>query len=156
MSVEDIVYGLAIIQQKRGRIVDQGDVEMLALAIKELRKGRPGSTSVPEGATNKEPEPHSFALLKLEGAAKPLYFVMEERYGKPDEEDYQGNRQYFYEEHSCPTNWLPTCVAVIEDGDTDPHGFLTFVRSVPIPPGYKEDPNDERWRDLFPEAFPSS
>ena len=37
MSVEDIVDGLAIIQQKRGRIVDQGDVEMLAIAIKELR-----------------------------------------------------------------------------------------------------------------------
>ena len=44
MSVEDIVDGLAIIQQKRGRIVDQGDVEMLALAIKELRKGRPWTT----------------------------------------------------------------------------------------------------------------
>lgn len=44
MSVGDIVDGLAIIQQKRGRIVDQGDVEMLALAIKELRKGRRGGT----------------------------------------------------------------------------------------------------------------
>ena len=43
MSVEDIVDGLVIIQQKRGRIVDQGDVEMLAIAIKELRKGRAGS-----------------------------------------------------------------------------------------------------------------
>lgn len=50
MSVEDIVDGLAIIQQKRGRIVDQGDVEMLALAIKELRKGRPGTAQRAEVA----------------------------------------------------------------------------------------------------------
>ena len=48
MSAEDIVDGLAIIQQKRGRIVDQGDVEMLALAIKELRKGRPGDDAFRE------------------------------------------------------------------------------------------------------------
>ena len=30
----------------------------------------------------------------------------------------------FYEEHSCPTNWLDNCAAVIENGDDDPHGFL--------------------------------
>ena len=51
MSVEDTIDGLAIIQQKRGRMVDQGDVEMLALAIKELRKGRPGTAARAEVAT---------------------------------------------------------------------------------------------------------
>ena len=54
MSVEDIVDGLAIIQQKRGRSVDQGDVEMLALAIKELRKGRSGSVPPEAGAPSNE------------------------------------------------------------------------------------------------------
>lgn len=103
-----------------------------------------------------EPEPHSYALLKLEGAAKPLFFVMEERYGKPDEDDYQGHRRYFYEEHSCPTNWLGHCVAIIEAGDRDPHGFLSFVRSVPIPADCQVDHNGEPdWEVIFPEAFPS-
>lgn len=122
----------------------------------------------PESATEKwnkrgdvslpspEPEPHSYALLKLEGATKPLYFIMEERYGNREEADYDGHRQYFYEEHSCPTGWLDNCVAVIEDGDTDPHGFLTFVRSVKINPESAKDQNEEEiWQEIFPEAFPS-
>ena len=105
-----------------------------------------------------EPEPHSYALLKLEGAAKPLFFVMEERYGSRDEDEYESHRKYFYEEHSCPTNWLRNCLAVIEEGDTDPHGFLTYVRSVPIQAGQELDINSEPlWNEIFPEAFePSS
>lgn len=56
MSVEDTIDGLAIIMRKRGRALDQGDVLMLAQAIKELRKGRPAS-AVPETATSKDDVP---------------------------------------------------------------------------------------------------
>ena len=68
MSVEDIVDGLAHIQNKRGRIVDQGDVEMLALAIKELRKGRPGRRA--EGGTTgvlvpPEPTQHMYSAFSV-------------------------------------------------------------------------------------------
>jgi len=41
---------------------------------------------------------------------------------------------------------------VIEDGDPDPHGFMEFVRSVPIALDFDED-NDDAVRELFPEAF---
>jgi len=45
-----------------------------------------------------------------------------------DDEDRRASEQFFYEESSCPTNWLkPTMVYV--DGDSDPHGLLKFVAS---------------------------
>lgn len=59
---------------------------------------------------------------------------------------------FFYEEHSCPTNWLRQCASVIEDGDNDPHGFLKFVRSVDVSGDFDED-DDEQWPMMFPEAF---
>lgn len=57
-----------------------------------------------------------------------------------------------FEEHSCPTNWLRDCVAVIESKDTDPHGFLTFVRAVEVSGDFNAD-DDDQWAILFPEAF---
>lgn len=100
---------------------------------------------------SERPKPHSWSLLTLIGAELSLYFVMEERYGNPAQDDYENGQRYFYEEHSCPTNWLGDCVAVIEAGDSDPHGFLTFVRTVRIPEDNK--PSQENWQAIFPEVF---
>ena len=112
---------------------------------------------------------HGFSLLKFEGNDGAVFFVMEERFARPGpnetNEEYQEHLRFFYEEHSCPTNWIGHCVAVIKNGDTDPHGFLEYVRSVSIPPdldidemeqdievGSKED-GKRTWRHWFPEAF---
>jgi hypothetical protein len=149
MDKQDIIDGLDVILGRRGEKITHGDLLIVEAAIMALASARPEELRIPEP----EPEPHSYALLKLEGAEKPLFFVMEERYGSPAEEDYQSHRRYFYEEHSCPTNWIGDCVAVIENGDTDPHGYLTFVRSAPVPPGTQRD--EENWEEIFPEAFPS-
>lgn len=98
-------------------------------------------------------------LLKFDGAEGPVFFVFDsDRFRLLNEaesdEEFQASKRYYFEEHSCPTNWLRDCVAVIEDGDTDPHGFLTFVRAVEVPQDFDAD-KDDQWAILFPEAFAS-
>jgi hypothetical protein len=93
------------------------------------------------------------ALLKFERKDGPTFFVMDhKRYLHRDDdtdEKIQDGLRFFFEEHSCPTNWLSECAAVIQDGDCDPHGFLEFVRAVDVP----RDFDDQQWPILFPEAF---
>ena len=53
-----------------------------------------------------------------------------------NEEDHQ---RFFYDEHTCPTNFMPNVVKVIDaDGDEDPHGVFAFVKSEPWKPEYGE------------------
>lgn len=98
-------------------------------------------------------------LLKIEAKDGPVFFVMDHpRYHHRGETEGEDERQastaYFFEEHSCPTNWLSECVAVIDGGDCDPHGFLEFVRAADVPDDFDAD-NDANWITLFPEAFPA-
>jgi len=39
--------------------------------------------------------------------------------------------EFYYNEHTCPTNYLRDVVEVIADGEVDPHGCFKFVTSVP-------------------------
>lgn len=129
---------------------------------KECRRGicgrvtAPGDVSVLRVSGTFQFVSRSMSLLRFDGVAGPVFFVMDhDRYhsaGVETDEDRQSNARYFFEEHSCPTNWLRECVAVIEDGDSDPHGFLTFVRAVDVPNDFDAD-NDNQWQRLFPEAF---
>lgn len=100
-------------------------------------------------------------LLVLKPQKEPVYFIVpgmrfEENDGRTPEEERDG-KQFYYETHSCPINWLkPTMVYI--DGDSDPHGFLEFVDSVDtetLPPDQDYGPNDhdaalvaliEKWR----------
>lgn len=43
------------------------------------------------------------------------------------QEEYASHQQYFYDEHTCPTNWTRDIVQVIFQGDRDPHGVFEFV-----------------------------
>lgn len=58
-----------------------------------------------------------------------------------DEE--RGHNQYYYEEHTCPTNWIDRDVVQVIDpeqpGDPDPHGCVRYVNTVIRPPGWDED-----------------
>lgn len=64
----------------------------------------------------------TYDVLVLEPQAKPLYFIVEGMRFEPGDDD----PRYFYEEHSCPTNWLRPEM-VYHDGDADPHGVIKFV-----------------------------
>jgi hypothetical protein len=43
------------------------------------------------------------------------------------EEDFRENSRYFYDEHTCPTNWVHEIEQIEFNGDTDPHGVFEFV-----------------------------
>lgn len=95
-------------------------------------------------------------LLKFDGKDGPVFFVLEKDYSSRNlsecDADYQEQQRYFYEEHSCPTNWINNIVAVIENGDDDPHGFLEYVRTVPVQEQRAQD-DALNFREIFPEAY---
>lgn len=68
------------------------------------------------------------------------------------ESELQEEKEYFYETHSCPTNWIGEAVCIIEDGDTDPHGFLEFVRATFVSKEAEPDNPDALFK-IFPEVF---
>lgn len=101
----------------------------------------------------------SMALLKLDATDGPVYFIMDHNrwhptpvHGEDSDEANQEHQRYTFEEHSCPTNWIAECVAIIQNGDADPHGFLEFVRAADVPQDFDVD-DDNQWPKLFPEAF---
>jgi hypothetical protein len=120
-----------------------------------VKVNAPGDVELTKYEDNRPFTP-SLALLKFDGKDGPVFFIMKhDRYRSSEDEtdaEIQGHQRYFYEDHSCPTNWLRECVAVIEDGDADPHGFLDFVRAVDVSVNFDED-DDSQWPILFPEAF---
>jgi hypothetical protein len=54
------------------------------------------------------------------------------------QEEYEHNTRYFYNEHTCPTNWLRDIEQIEFEGDHDPHGVFEFVS---VEDGHFEDPN---------------
>ena len=101
--------------------------------------------------TNEKRTP-GLTLLKLEGKEHPVFFVLAHDRYHADLQEEQGHQSYFFEEHSCPINWISECVAVIENGDPDPHGFLKFVRAAEVPAEFDPD-DDAALKAIFPEAF---
>jgi hypothetical protein len=46
------------------------------------------------------------------------------------QDDPDGHHEYFYNEHTCPTNYLTGVYEAIYHGDHDPHGIFEFVRRL--------------------------
>ena len=70
-------------------------------------------------------------MLELPPQTKPITILLKEqhiRFNADDEEDQDGLR-YYYDEHTCPTNWMRVG-AVVFDGREDPHGLFRFVRVI--------------------------
>lgn len=95
-------------------------------------------------------------LLGIPPHDKTIYFVLRgDAYhkGEAREDDWDG-KQFFYEEHSCPTNWIRNTAMISADGDTDPHGFMKFIRSVKHPkPSVDMDDEGELITTTFPEIL---
>lgn len=53
-------------------------------------------------------------------------------------EDFFDHQKYFYEEHTCPTNWVSEIEEIVFEGDHDPHGLFELVS---IAEGHYKDPN---------------
>lgn len=61
------------------------------------------------------------------------------------------NREYFYEEHTCPTN-LMRCVEIIAAGESDPHGIFEIVEEHLIT-GPNAEPREEVLEQLKASAL---
>jgi len=95
--------------------------------------------------------PIKLVLLKVDPTDHPIYFVVEHRvYPSIDAPGF--NFQYFYEEHTCPTNWTKNIVGIIAQGDEDPHGFVEFVSTAEPPKGYICGVGVDSWKEIFPEV----
>jgi len=46
--------------------------------------------------------------------------------------DAESNHEYYYNEHTCPTNYMKNVLAVIdlEHNDSDPHGIFEYVATL--------------------------
>lgn len=85
-------------------------------------------------------------MLVLKPQDKPVYFIVKGmRFeGEDDDRDEHEHKQFFYEEHSCPTNWFKPSVVAF-DGDYDPHGLIEFVATrddAAFPPDETYGPNN--------------
>lgn len=63
-------------------------------------------------------------VLILHPQPKPLIFAVPGMRFNGNKE-LVDHKHYYYEEHSCPTNWLRPDF-MYYDGDTDPHGVIRF------------------------------
>ena len=83
----------------------------------------------------------TLVLLKRNG----IYLIVN---GYGDKE----HDQYFYNEHTCPTNYMGDVEAVIYEKDADPHGVFEWVATIDKPEDWDYGPEEfEEWCALFPE-----
>jgi hypothetical protein len=89
------------------------------------------------------------ALLKLEPLKGDVYIEVEGMtflgVGETiDGKDLVEDSRYYYEEGTCPTNYLGS-IREIWEGDygMDPHGLFKLIDVVPAPPEYTGVPIDE-------------
>ena len=64
----------------------------------------------------------------------------------------QEQMQYFYDEHTCPINYMSNVIAVInlETGDDDPHGIFEYCGSSDYPADYSESDYNYNFRKMIP------
>lgn len=89
--------------------------------------------------TNENPFIESIVLLRSsmvgEGGT-PIYAVLNTRsfkdqLEKEKAEPFSSSLDYYYNDGTCPTNWLRDVIALVQDGDPDPHGCFEFVGARP-------------------------
>src|SRR5690554_2944620 len=84
---------------------------------------------------NEDPLIPSIVLLRstmVGEGGKPIYAVLSARsfkksLEKEKEEPLSSGMEYYYNQHTCPTNWLREVIALVQDGEADPHGCFEFL-----------------------------
>lgn len=92
----------------------------------------------------------TLALLKIESVTGPVWFAVEGLANYPIEPEYSSLLEsvwYFYDEHSCPTNYVKVAM-ISHNGDHDPHGVFDLVDVVWMTTEYgKEVEINGVWHD---------
>lgn len=88
-----------------------------------------------------------YVLLSIDTMNGKAYFVVEGLNQWPTTyEELQSNTRYFYEEHTCPTNYIRIPM-ICFNKDVDPHGLFKFEEAVWMVEGKHDE-------DYFCEIFP--
>lgn len=68
--------------------------------------------------------------------------------------EFDSNHEYFYNEHTCPVNYLKDIKDVfdLKNKDTDPHGIFEYVRTLPYDDRVDE-PNDHDFKSELMVEF---
>ena len=82
-------------------------------------------------------------LLKIDTSSGPLHAIFKGPWYTDDE---QSHARYYYEEHSCMTNWIGDMVECFLGREEDPHGVWKYVRGMIAD---RDDTHD--WLEMFPE-----
>lgn len=64
------------------------------------------------------------SLLKMR-PVKELMLIVDVDYSE------DGDLEYWFNEHTCPTNFTKDIHTIVADGDFDPHGIFEHVKTIP-------------------------
>jgi len=95
--------------------------------------------------------PYNFKTLVLLQIAD-VYFVTQ-GLGTFGDSDMIHNAEYFYNEHTCPTNFASSFEFIVQGGNFDPHGCFQFVDMVWMTAEYAAMEEDDKI-DWLNEVFP--
>lgn len=107
---------------------------------------------------DKERKAKTLVLLRLDAELEePIHIVVEGAAFYPEGGNLESvikRKQdldaYYYDEHTCPWNYLR--VPIKKGNDADPHGIFVHQETILMPDGYDRIEVDdiEAWRELFP------
>jgi transcription elongation factor Elf1 len=87
-----------------------------------------------------------FDLLRIPPQKSPVYIVRSASH--PTGREHAGTK-YYYESHSCPTNWLTNIKMISIEGNKDPHGLIEYVGTAAFDQKTVDDCNHD-WSETFP------
>lgn len=108
----------------------------------------------------------TLTLLKLDPSHEPVYIIVKGNGFHDKDGNFKNQQEYYYEQHTCPTNYLQDIFKIYEGTDGDPHGLFKFVKSIQLTEALKqldltrselEDIDDHHHHligSLFPEIIP--
>ena len=89
----------------------------------------------------------TLVALELPENTEPIFLIVKGRWFDGDKND--SGSQYYYEEGTCPINFLQEAVEVIHNGEPDPHGLFNFMKSVEHPGEETMNYGVDDWMKLF-------
>ena len=97
-------------------------------------RGQVQSGSV-EVTKHTEVKTDTLDLLCIPPHDKPIYFAVDGfKTSSPkvleSADEVSEHTRYYYEEHTCPTNWLGRVLEILADGEIDPHGLAEYKGSI--------------------------
>lgn len=96
-----------------------------------------GNGEISVTASSKGQMRTQYVLLELPPQKESIFFEVEGmRFEADIDEDHD---RYYYEEHTCPTNWFRKVLEVSIGKDGDPHGLWKHVRTYDIKAEHHEN-----------------